>query len=66
MERYPFEDIMINSAKFNRRQEGGNDSNQFQIQSFSLLQSDRIHIADTTSFSQKKHERSSEPYQRDD
>ena len=50
---------MLNSARLNRRQEGGNDSNQFQIQNFSLLYSDRIRIADTTSFSEKKkHKRS--------
>ena len=44
---------MINSARFNRRQEGGNDSNQYQIQNFSLLQSHCIDIADPTSFSKK-------------
>ena len=54
IERYPFEKIMIYSAQFNRRQEGGSDSNQVQIQNFSLSQSDCILIADTTSFSKKK------------
>ena len=44
---------MINFARFNRIQEGGNDSNQFQIQNFSLSQSGCICIADTTSFSKK-------------
>ena len=43
----------MNSARFNRTQAGGNDSNQFQIQNFSSLQSDSICIADTTSFSKK-------------
>ena len=46
---------MINSTRFYRRQEGGNDSNQYQIQNFSVLQSDRICIADTTSFSKKNY-----------